>query len=173
LLSLREKEIPIPTQTVGKTTDRHHYTCVTTCKIGIKLYIIYCTSQPLKVERATINYFLQILHQIVAFMLDLSGAILLILRDQVWQGIAGIATLISLFLAIRSHSSEKSMQAQIDQLKFLLRKGVIYHQTAPPKPQKQRQKAPLSTILEIMKASCALFYPIFPAFLLSGSRQTA
>jgi hypothetical protein len=131
------------------------------------------TSKPLKVERAIINYFLQLLHQIVAFMLDLSQAILLIMRDQVWQGIAGIATLVSLFLAIRSHSSEKSMQAQIDQLKILLRKGVIYHQTAPPKPQKQRQKAPLGSMLQHERASRALFYPIFPAFSLSGSRQTS
>jgi hypothetical protein len=94
-------------------------------------------------------------------MLDLSQAILLILRDQVWQGIAGIATLISLFLAIRSHSSEKSMQAQIDQLKILLRKGVIYHQTAPPKPQKQRQKAPLSTMLELGELRAPFFTPYF------------
>jgi hypothetical protein len=134
----------------------------TTCKRGIKSYTIESTGKPLKVERAIINDFLQLLHQIAAFMLDLSQAILLILRDQVWQGIAGITTLISLLLAIRSLSSEKSRQAEIDQLKLLLRKGVI-DRTAPPKPQRQRQKAPsLGTVL-LYQASARPFSPTFPA----------
>jgi hypothetical protein len=111
-------------------------------------------------ERATIEHFQQFLHQIVASILgtlfNIGLAIVQVLRDQVWQGIVGVATIISLLLTTRGIFSEKSKGAEIEQLKLLLREGVMYHQTAPPKPQ--RQKAPLSKMLLRSADGHAFFY---------------
>src|SRR5690349_1215779 len=100
-------------------------------------------------EKATIEHLQHILNQIIAFVLsalfNIGLAIVQVLRDQVWQGIAGVATIISLLLTIYGIFSKKSKDAEIEQLKLLLREEVMYHQTAPPKPQ--RQKAPLSKML--------------------------
>lgn len=102
----------------------------------------------LNIEGTAIDNFLQLSRQIGAFLL-------LILRDQVWQGIGGIAALVGLFLTLRGISSEKSTQAELDRLRSMLEKEVMYHQTAPP--QKQRQKAPLSKMLHHMLVRRTLF----------------
>ncbi len=119
-------------------------------------------------EKARIDHIQQFLHQILAIvlrvLLDIGWTIVQVLRDQVWQGMGGIVGIISLLLTIRSIYSEKSKDAVIEQLKLLLREEVMYHQTAPPKTQ--RQKAPLSKML---LASTSWSCPFFPAPISSVS----
>ncbi len=112
-------------------------------------------------ERTRIDHIQQFLHQILAIvfrvLLDIGLTVVQVLRDQVWQGIAGVATIVSLLLTIRGIFSEKSKDAEIEQLKLILREEVMYHQTAPPK--QQRQKAPLSKILLASTSWSCLFFP--------------
>lgn len=88
--------------------------------------------------------------------------LVLILRDQIWQGIGSLAGIASLLLALFSAASDKSKQKEIDDLKRLLGKGVMYHQATAPPAQRKAQKTPLSKLLNIAR----FVLPFSPSVLL-------